>query len=316
LVDVVVLDDWQDVARLHGPWDRLEGRAAVRFHHGHHDDPGRLIAELQDAEIVVAMRERTPFPADVLSRLPALRLLVTTGRANASIDVDSANALGIIVSHTGSPEAATGELTWGLILAALRNLPSEDERVRRGLWQGTIGGDLAGRTLGVIGLGRLGTRVARVGLAFDMDVVAWSQNLTPERAAEVGARYVSRDELLATADVVTLHLKLSERSRGIIGERELRLMKSTALLVNTSRGPLVDESALLSALDEGRIGCAALDVYDIEPLPADHPLRTSPRVVHTPHLGYATEATYDVFFTEAVEDIEAYLDGTPVRVLS
>jgi phosphoglycerate dehydrogenase-like enzyme len=315
VIDVVVLDDWQAVAVQHAPWDRLAGRANVRFRHDHIADPDVLVAELGDVEVLVAMRERTPFPADVLARLPALRLLVTTGMGNASIDVEAATAQGITVSGTRNLSTPTVELTWALILAALRHLPNEHERVRRGLWQGSVGGDVAGQTLGVIGLGRLGARVARIGLAFEMDVVAWSQNLTAERATENGARFVSQDELLAIADVVTLHLKLSPRTRGIIGERELRLMKPSALLVNTSRGPLVDEPALISALAEGRIGGAALDVFASEPLPADHPLRTSPRVVLTPHLGYVTARTYDLFFTEAVEDIEAYLDGTPVRVL-
>jgi phosphoglycerate dehydrogenase-like enzyme len=314
-VKVVVLDDWQDVARQFGDWPRLQGRADVHFHHGHIDDPDALVAELDDAEILVAMRERTPFPADVLARLSALKLLVTTGVANAAIDIDAAKAQGIIVSSTRTLLPPTAELTWGLILAALRRLPEEHDRVTRGLWQGGLGGDLAGRTLGVIGLGRLGSQVARVGLAFDMDVVAWSQNLKPEQAEVVGARYVARDELLATADIITLHLRLSERTRGLIGDAELRLMKPTALLVNTSRGPLVDEDALLSALAQGRVGGAALDVFDTEPLPLGHPLRTSPRVIHTPHLGYATEATYDIFFTDVVEDIDAYLNGTPIRTL-
>lgn len=315
MVDVVVLDDWQDVARQHGPWDRLERRASVRFRHGHLDHADALVDALHGAEVVVAMRERTPFPASVLSRLPNLRLLVTTGMSNASIDVGAASAAGVTVCGTAVYGPPTSELTWGLILAATRQIPEEHLRMNDGLWQASIGGDLAGRRLGVIGLGRQGARVAQIGLAFEMDVVAWSQNLTREQALAVGVAYVPLDELLSTSDVVTLHVRLSERTRGLIGRRELALMKPSALLVNTSRGPLVDEQAMLAALSEGRLGGAALDVYDVEPLPREHPLRTAPRVIHTPHLGYVTRATYDRFFTDVVEDIEAWLDGSPVRVL-
>jgi phosphoglycerate dehydrogenase-like enzyme len=316
VVEVVVLDDWQDVARQHGPWSRLDGRARVHFRHDHLDGPDALVDALRGARVVVAMRERSPFPATVLSRLPDLRLLVTTGMSNASIDLGAAAAAGVTVCGTGMHGPPTSELTWGLILAAIRQIPQEHVRINDGLWQASLGGDLAGRRLGVIGLGRQGARVAQIGLAFEMDVVAWSQNLSREQALDLGVSYASLDELLSTSDVVTLHVRLSDRTRGLIGARELALMKPSALLVNTSRGPLIDEAAMLAALSEGRLGGAALDVYDVEPLPTDHPLRTAPRVVHTPHLGYVTRATYDRFFTDAVEDIEAWLDGTPVRLLS
>jgi phosphoglycerate dehydrogenase-like enzyme len=235
--------------------------------------------------------------------------------ANAAIDVGAARELGIAVTGTGGVSAATAELTWGLILALARHLPEEDAAMRAGGWQRTVGVDLAGGTLGVIGLGRQGEPVARIGLAFGMRVVAWSENLTPERAAEVGAEAVARDVLLAEADVVTIHLKLSERSRGLIGADELARMKPTALLVNTSRGPIVDEAALVRALHDGTIGGAGLDVYAEEPLPAGHPLRSAPCTVLTPHIGYVTEATYAVFYREAVQDIAAWRAGAPVRVL-
>jgi phosphoglycerate dehydrogenase-like enzyme len=262
------------------------------------------------------MRERTPFPRDVLTRLPNLRLLVTTGMRNKSIDVEAATELGITVCGTGAQATATVELTWALILATLRHIPQEDASIRAGGWQQTIGGDLAGRTLGVIGLGRIGSQVARIGAAFGMDVVAWSQNLTDERAAEVGARRVEKDELFATADVVTVHLLWSKRTRGLIGADDFALMKHTAVFVNTSRGPIVEEAALIAALREGTISGAGIDVYDQEPLPRDHPLRDLRRAVLTPHLGYVTRGSYDVYYREAVEDVAAYLAGAPIRVIS
>jgi phosphoglycerate dehydrogenase-like enzyme len=266
--------------------------------------------------VVIAMRERTRFSREVLERLPGVKLLVTTGMRNKSIDVEAATELGITVCGTASQPTATAELTWGLILATLRHIPQEDAGMRAGGWQQTIGGDLAGATLGVVGLGRLGSQVARIGAAFGMDVVAWSQNLTDERAAEVGARRVEKDELFATADVVTVHLVWSKRTRGLIGADDFALMKHTAIFVNTSRGPIVEEAALIDVLRDGRIGGAGIDVYDQEPLPRDHPLRELRRAVLTPHLGYVTRATYEVFYRDAVEDVAAFLAGAPVRVLS
>lgn len=313
-VRVVVLDDYQDVARRFGPWERLQGRVELDVL-TEHVDADVLVERLAGAEVVVAMRERTPFPAALLNRLDDLRLLVTTGRRNAAIDLQAASAKGIVVSGTDIPVSPTTELTWGLILSLLRRIPAEDAHMRRGGWQHTVGSDLAGKTLGVVGLGRQGSGVAQIGLAFDMNVVAWSQNLTAERARDVGVEAVSKEELLDSADVVTIHLVLSERTRGVIGAAELAAMKQTAYLVNTSRGPLIDQDALLAALNDATIAGAALDVFDEEPLPADHPLRTAPNTVLTPHLGYVSEGSYEIFYRDIVEDIEAYLDGTPVRVM-
>jgi phosphoglycerate dehydrogenase-like enzyme len=276
---------------------------------------GDAAERLRPFDAVVAMRERTPFPRALLERLPALRLLITTGMVNASIDLDAARELGVTVCGTGSQPHGPAELTWALILALARQVPAEDAGIRAGAWQRTVGQDLAGRRLGLLGLGRLGQRVATVGRAFEMDVVAWSQNLRAQDAAAVGVRAVERDELLSTADIVSIHLRLSERTRGLIGARELALMRPDAILVNTSRGPIVDEAALIAALHAGTIAGAGLDVFDVEPLPPAHPLRTAPRTVLTPHLGYVTRATYATFFRDVVEDVEAYLDGAPVRVL-
>jgi phosphoglycerate dehydrogenase-like enzyme len=262
------------------------------------------------------MRERTAFGRSLLARLPDLRLLVTTGMANASIDLQAAADHGVVVCGTGSRGAPPAELTWALILGLAKNLVVEHAAVRSGGWQQAVGGDLEGRRLGLLGLGRLGKRVAAVGLAFGMEVVAWSRHLTPEDAAAAGARRVELDELLRSSHVVSIHLRLSERTRGLLGARELALMRPDALLVNTSRGPIVDEAALVEALASGAIAGAGLDVFDVEPLPADHPLRSSPRVLLTPHVGYATEETFRVMFEEAVADIEAWLDGEPVRRLS
>jgi phosphoglycerate dehydrogenase-like enzyme len=302
---VAVLDDYQQVARELGPWDGLD----VDFFTDHVAGDDALIARLEPYEVVVAMRERTPFPRLRLERLPNLRLLVTTGMGNAAIDMAAAADLGIVVCGTRSLASPTAELTWGLILAVTRSIPAEDRVLRDGGWQHTIGPELAGRTLGIVGLGRLGSRVAAIARAFEMDVIAWSQNL---RAPEA----VPREELFARADVITIHLKLSDRTRGLIGAADLARMKPTAYLVNTSRGPIVDEAALLDALHGGRIAGAALDVYDVEPLPSDHPLRTAPNTVLTPHIGYVSTGTYELFFRDAVEDIEAFRRGAPVRVLT
>jgi phosphoglycerate dehydrogenase-like enzyme len=274
-----------------------------------------VAARLATFDAVVAMRERTPFPRSLLERLPRLRLLVTTGMRNASIDLHAAAERGVLVCGTRGLPYPTAELTWALILSLVRHVPREDRATRQGGWLETLGTGLNGKTLGVLGLGTLGSRVARIGRAFEMDVVAWSQNLTAERAAAVGARLVDRDELLGRADVVTVHLVLGERTRGLLGARELALMRPTAYLVNTSRGPIVDERALIEALRAGTIAGAGLDVYDEEPLPADHPFRRLPNTVITPHLGFVTEETYRLFYQDALEDVRAYLAGTPVRVL-
>jgi phosphoglycerate dehydrogenase-like enzyme len=310
-----VLDDYEGVALRVADWSPVLERVDVDVFSEHIDDEDELARRLAPYDIVVLMRERTPMPASLLERLPNLRLLASTGRKNASIDVAAARDRGITVCGTDSPSSAPGELTWALILGLARNLVVEAERMRRGGWQSSLGADLAGRTLGVIGLGRIGTQVAAVGNAFGMDVLAWSENLTVERAAEVGVRAVPLDRLLAEADVVTVHQVLSKRTRGLLGARELALMKPTSLLVNTSRAPIVDTMALLAALEEGRIGGAGLDVFDEEPLPADHPLRIAPRTLLTPHIGYVTEEVFRTYYQGVVEDITAFLDGSPIRTL-
>ena len=310
---IVVLDDYQQVAGEFADWSGLD--AEVEFISRPIVDDDDLVKVLHGAEVVVAMRERTAFTAGRLERLPDLRLLVTTGRVNASIDVEAARSQGIVVCGTESTTSATPELTWGLILSVLRSIPAEDAAVRGGGWQSTVGGDLDGHRLGVVGLGRLGTKVARVGAAFGMDVVAWSQNLDAERADGLGVRAVSKDELFSTADVVTIHYKLSDRSRGLVGAAELEAMKPDGILVNTSRAGLVDTDALITVLEAGGIRGAGLDVHDEEPLPVDHRLRSTPRTVLTPHLGYVTEDTYRIFFTQAVEDIAAWISGEAIRVI-
>src|SRR4051794_21662281 len=312
---IAVLDDYQSVAADFCDWSTVAEPVDVTTFSDTLTDEDALVERLQPFDVVVAMRERTAFPRSVLERLPNLKLLVTTGMRNKSIDTQAANDNGITVCGTGSQPTATAELTWGLILAVMRHIPQEDAAVRAGGWQQTIGGDLAGARLGVVGLGRMGTQVARVGQAFGMDVVAWSQNLTDERAAEHGVRRVERDELFATSDVVTIHLLLSKRTRGLITADDLALMKHTAVLINTSRGPIVEQQALLDALHDGSIGGAGLDVFEQEPLPVHHPLRSAPRSVLTPHLGYVTRNTYEVFYRDAVEDVAAFLAGAPVRVL-
>lgn len=311
---IVVLDDYQNVAAGYADWQALG--AEITFVSRPIRDTEDLVQVLAGAEVVVAMRERTLFSAHRLSQLRDLKLLVTTGRVNASIDLDAARAQGITVCGTESTTSATPELTWGLILSVLRSIPVEDAAVHTDGWQSTVGGDLFGHRLGVIGLGRLGTQVARVGAAFGMDVVAWSQNLDEARAADVGAHAVSKEELFATSDVVTLHYKLSERSRHIVAAEELSLMKPSSIFINTSRAGLVDMEALQDALVQGRIRGAGIDVYDSEPLPVDHRLRSTPRTVLTPHLGYVTDDTYRIFFTQAVEDIAAWMAGEPVRQLT
>ena len=313
---IVVLDDYQGVALEHGDWSRLPDDCEVHTVREHLGSDEELLAALAGAEIVVAMRERTAFTAARLGRMPDLRLLVTTGMGNAAIDIEAAARNGITVCGTGGVASATVEHGWALILAWARSIPTEDRNVRDGGWQTTVGFDLAGRTLGLVGLGRLGSAMVPVAKAFGMEVLAWSQNLDPAAAAEAGARAVIKEELFRQADVVSVHYKLSERSAGLVGSEELGLMKRTALLVNTSRGPIVDTAALLNALWNHRIAGAALDVYDTEPLPPDDPLRQSPRTVLTPHLGYVTSNTYDAFYGDAVEDIAAFLAGDPVRVLA
>ena len=320
MLRVLVLDDYQDVARSFAPFDRLADEFSVEVFHQHTDD----MSALADADVLVAMRERTRFDAERFAQLPRLKLIATTGAANAAIDLDAAATHGVVVCGTGASatrppstkSSATAELTWALILAVLRHLPAEDSAIRAGRWQTTVGSELAGSTLGVVGLGRLGTQVARIGQAFAMDVVAWSQHLTTEKAAAVGARAVSKAELFARSDVITIHQKLSDRTGGLVGPAEFAAMKPTAVLINTSRGPIVDQDALLAALHTGTLGGAGLDVYDTEPLPADHPLLRAPRTVLTPHLGYVTRQTFEVMYEQVVEAILAWRAGRPIRLLS
>lgn len=314
--NVAILDDYQGVALHTADWPSLGTDVRVQAFRDHVAEEGALANRLEPFEVIIAMRERTPFPQSLLERLPRLRLLVTTGMRNPAIDLPAATRLGITVCGTDGLGYPTAELTWGLILAWARRIPQEDRSVRGGRWQTTVGLGLRGKVLGVIGLGRLGSQVAAIGRAFGMSVIAWSQNLTTQRAAECGATIVAKDRLLAQADVVTIHLQLSARTRGLLGAGELGLMKPTALLVNTSRGPIVDERALIAALETRAIAGAALDVFDVEPLPPDHPLRRMDNTVITPHLGYVTLETYEVFYRDAVENVRAFLDGNPVRVLN
>jgi phosphoglycerate dehydrogenase-like enzyme len=315
MLRVAILDDYQEAALHLADWQSLHPRAQMTAFSDHLDDLDALAARLHTFEAIVAMRERTPFRAALLERLPNLRLLITTGMRNASIDVAAARARGVTVCGTRGIGTPTAELAWGLILALMHHIPHEDRSMREGGWQTTLGIGLEGKTLGVLGLGRLGTQVAKVGKAFGMRVVAWSQNLTAERAAAAGVELVDKPTLFAAADVLSIHLVLGERTRGLVGAADLARMKPTAYLVNTARGPIVKEAALIEALQQRRIAGAGIDVYAVEPLPADHPFRRLSNTVLTPHLGYATEENYRVYFADAVEDVRAYLDGKPIRLL-
>jgi phosphoglycerate dehydrogenase-like enzyme len=310
-----ILDDYQGIALAMADWSPLADRVEIAVERKPFADEDMAARALADSEIVCAMRERTPFPRSLLERLPRLRLLVTTGMRNAAIDVAAARERGVLVCGTEGGGTDTAELTWGLILGAARHIAEDHRAMRDGLWQTRIGRRIEGKTLGLLGLGRLGGRVARVGLAFDMKVIAWSQNLTVERAASAGVERVEKDELFRRSDILSIHLVLSPRSRGLVGRAEIALMKREAILVNTSRGPIVDSAAVLEALNAGRLGYAAFDVYDREPLPADHPLRRAPNVLLTPHIGYVTEENYCISYPQVVEDVVAFLDGKPVRVL-
>jgi phosphoglycerate dehydrogenase-like enzyme len=313
---VTILDDYQHVALDSADWSPVRAHYDIETIAEHIADEAELVRRLAGSEVIVAMRERTPFPARVLDRLPALRLLVTTGLKNASIDVAAAQARGVTVCGTSGTTNAVPELTMGMIIALARNIAAEDAAVRAGGWQHTIGSDLTGATLGVVGLGRLGTPVARLAQAFGMSVIAWSPHLTPERAEPHGVRAVSKAELFGEADVVTVHMPLSDASRGLIGADDLARMKPTAYLINTSRGPIVDEPALLAALRERRIAGAGLDVYDVEPLPGDHPLRSMHNTLLLPHIGYVTTGQYRIWYAQAVEDIVAWTAGDPIRTIT
>lgn len=310
---IAILDDYQEVALGFGDWASLG--AEIEVFTEPFVDATDVVARLREFDVVVAMRERTRFPAEVLDRLPALKLLVSTGHRNAAIDVAAARRNGVVVSSTGYIAAPAAEHTWALILAAARNVPEESRNMRDGGWQTTVGTILHGKTLGLLGLGRLGAGAAKIGQAFGMETIAWSRNLTKEKADPHGVTAVSKDELFARTDVLSIHLVLSDRSRGLVGAPELAAMKPTAILVNTSRGPIVDEVALVDALRRKEIAVAALDVYDVEPLPSEHPLRTLDNVVLTPHIGYVTREAYEIFYRDAVEDIAAFQAGSPVRVM-
>lgn len=310
-ITVAILDDYQGVAASLAPWEDSALDLELKVYREPVRDEDQLVERLGDCDAVVLMRERTPLPRRVVERLPGLRLVVTTGMRNSAIEPGP----GVTVCGTESSSAPPAELTWALITALRRNLLAEDRAVREGRWQSTLGGDLEGAVLGLVGLGKIGARVAAVGQSFGMRVLAWSQNLDPARAADLGVEAVPKDELLAGSDIVSLHLRLSERSRHVIGAAEIARMRPGALLVNTARSGLVDTEALLKALHEGGLGGAGLDVFDTEPLPAGDPLLNAPNTVLAPHLGYVTRGNYRTYFTQALEDVEAFFTGAPVRVI-
>lgn len=312
-----VLDDFQQVATELADWSPVADRVETVAFREHFDTQDELAAALGDFDIVVTLRERVAFPASLFARLPRLKLLVASGMRNSVIDYAAAEAHGVTVCGTASISTPPVELTWALLLGLARGIVEENNALRSGgPWQQTVGADLHGRRLGLLGLGKIGSRVAHVGLAFGMHVSAWSHHLTKEYADEVGVELAaSKEELLSSSDFVSIHLVLGDRTRGLLGPAELALLKPTAYLINTSRAAIVDQDALLAALHEGRIAGAGVDVFDTEPLPADHPMRTAPRLLATPHLGYVSRANYATYYREAVEDIRAYLDGTPVRRL-
>lgn len=315
-VQIAVIDDWQDVARDVVDWSVLDGIGEVTFEHDYPADNATLAERLGKYSVICVMRERTRFDEDLLKRLPNLKLLVTGGMRNAALDMQAAAALGIRICGTDSYKHAAPELTWALIMAATRNLLNEANALRAGVWQQGLGGDLHGKTLGILGLGSIGQRVAQFGQVFGMRVIAWSENLTAERAQQSGVTYVSKQQLFEQADVLSVHLVLSDRSRGLVNAQALAWMKSTALLVNTARGPIVDEAALIKALQKQQLGGAALDVFDQEPLPALHPFRTLDNVLATPHVGYVSRQNYQQFFSQMIEDIQAWTAGSPVRLLN
>ena len=314
-IQIAVIDDWQNVASSVVDWSVLASVGQVHFLHDYPADTATLVQRLQGFEVICVMRERTSFDKALLQGLPKLKLLVTGGMRNAAIDIPAAKSLGIQVCGTDSYKHAAPELTWALIMASTRNLLAEANSLRAGNWQVGLGGDLYGKTLGILGLGSIGQKVAQFAQVFGMRVIAWSENLTPQRAAEAGATWVSKRELFEQADILTVHLVLSERSRGLVDAEALSWMKPSARLVNTARGPIVDEQALVQALECGRLAGAALDVYAQEPLPLDHPFRRLPTVLATPHVGYVSEQNYRQFYQQMIEAIQAWAKGAPIRVL-
>ncbi|MCO7571832.1 D-2-hydroxyacid dehydrogenase family protein [Pseudomonas chlororaphis] len=315
-LQIAVIDDWQDVAREVVDWSVLQGIGQVSFLHDYPGDREILVQRLLPFQVICVMRERTLFDAALLQRLPQLKLLLTGGMRNAAIDLEAAKALGIQVCGSDSYRQAAPELTWALLMALTRNLLNEANALRAGHWQQGLGGDLYGKTLGLLGLGNIGQRVAQFGQVFGMRVIAWSQNLSAERAAAAGVTLVSKQALFEQADVLSVHLVLSERSRHLVDAQALAWMKPDALLVNTARGPIVDEAALIAALEQGRLAGAALDVFAEEPLPAEHPFRRLPNVLATPHIGYVSRQNYRVFFSQMIEDLQAWHAGRPIRLLN
>jgi phosphoglycerate dehydrogenase-like enzyme len=304
---IAVLDDYQNAARTFIDWSRFEDRADVTIFNDHVSDTAAVIERLRPFNVICVMRERTPLTREILSTLSRLKLICSTAGRNASIDMEAAKELGITVAHTGYTSHGASELTWAAILGLVRNIPAEAASVRAGGWQTTVGGDLEDRTIGIVGLGNLGKRVAAVAKAFGMEVLAWSPHLTEEKAQAAGAKMVSKDDLFRLADIVTVHVVLGKTTRGFIGAHELDLMKPTAYFVNTARGPLVDEAALIEVLENRKIAGAALDVFETEPLPADHPFRRLDNVLALPHIGFVTRSTYEIFFRDTVANIEAWL---------
>jgi phosphoglycerate dehydrogenase-like enzyme len=305
---IAILDDYQNVALEVADWSSLRNRTDLTVFNDHLSDTEEIVARLSPFDVVCVMRERTPLPRDILMRLPKLRLIASTGTRNGSIDLAAAAEYGIEVTHTGYDSSPTIELTWALILASARNVVAENASLRLGGWQSTLGSGLRGKTLGILGLGNVGSAVARIALAFGMDVIAWSENLTPELAKSHGARRVSKEELFRQSDILTIHLVLSDRTRGLVGAPEFRLMKQSARLVNTSRGPIIQETALLEALREGRIAGAAVDVFDIEPLPQDHPFRRLENLLATPHIGFVSRELYLTFYQDTVDNVTKWLN--------
>ncbi|TFY89087.1 D-2-hydroxyacid dehydrogenase family protein [Pseudomonas kairouanensis] len=315
-LQIAVIDDWQNVARGVVDWSALDAVGQVQFLHDYPADTATMIERLKGFDVICLMRERSTFDKALLQGLPRLKLLVTGGMRNAAVDITAAKALGVTVCGTDSYKQAAPELTWALIMASTRNLLAEANSLRAGGWQVGLGGDLYGKTLGVLGLGSIGQKVAQFAQVFGMRVIAWSENLTPERAAQSGVTWVSKQALFEQADILTVHLVLSERSRHLVDAQALGWMKPSARLVNTSRGPIVDEQALVSALESGRLAGAALDVFAEEPLPVDHPFRRLSTVLATPHVGYVSEQNFRQFYAQMIEDIQAWADGTPIRMLA
>ncbi|MCX2453723.1 D-2-hydroxyacid dehydrogenase family protein [Pedobacter sp. PLR] len=307
LAQIAILDDYQNVALTYGDWSEIEELAEITVFNDHLTETNEIIDRLKPYQIIAVMRERTPMTREILSQLPNLKLIISTGQRNASIDIKAAEELGITISPTRYESNGAPELTWALLLALAKHLVRESDNVRKGGWQTEIGVDLKGKTIGIIGLGNIGSAIARYARAFEMEVIAWSENLTEEKAHAQGAKLVSKEELFRTADFVTVHLILSSRSRNIITGKELDLMKPGAFFINTSRGPLVDEKALIAVLKKKKIAAAGLDVYDLEPLPAQHPFRTLPNVLATPHIGYVTADTYQIFYEDIKRNIEEWL---------